>query len=277
MIKKLISGLRWFNVALRHPGVTTSNLLTLPFLTQGRQFGRQAKFWPDSRANVDQINQPNELASYFLSHDVGPGIWKWMHYFDIYERHLSKFAGREVNIVEIGIYSGGSLGMWKHYFGDGCHVWGVDIEEACRAYETERVSIVIGDQADRSFWKKFKRDVPIVDIVIDDGGHLAEQQLVTFEELMPHIRPGGVYLCEDITTTHNRFAAYIHGLSNNLNAASWQAIENGVAGIASSNSELQSAINSIHLYPFVAVVEKNEHPLQKLVSPKKGTQWQPFL
>jgi len=62
-----------------------------------------------------------------------------------------------------------------------------------------------------------RKTVPLVDIVIDDGGHLPEQQLVTLEELLPHVRPGGVYFCEDIHYNFNDFAAYVQGLSDNLN------------------------------------------------------------
>ena len=136
---------------------------------------------------------------------------------------------------------------------------------------------MIGDQADRMFWADFKKSVPVIDILIDDGGHLAEQQLVTLEEMLPHIRPGGVYLCEDVVTVNNRFASYVQGLSQNLNTASWCRLEGETPGIASVSSSFQSAIHSIHLYPFVTVIEKREQALHKLVSPRQGTQWQPFL
>jgi len=120
-------------------------------------------------------------------------------------------------VLEIGIYSGGSLLMWKEYFGENAKIYGVDIHESCRAFEDERTKVFIGDQADRSFWADVKKTAPFIDIVIDDGGHLPEQQLVTLEELLPHVRPGGVYFCEDIHHNFNDFAAYIQGLSDNLN------------------------------------------------------------
>jgi hypothetical protein len=59
------------------------------------------------------------------------------------------------------------------------------------------IKIFIGDEEDRKFWRRFKAEVPAVDIVIDDGGHQTQQQVVTLEELLPHLRPGGVYICED--------------------------------------------------------------------------------
>jgi hypothetical protein len=92
-----------------------------------------------------------------------------MHYYGIYERHLSKFVGQEVNVVEIGVYSGGSLDMWRDWLGPRCHIHGVDIAEECRAYAGEQVSITIGDQADPRFWREFLQAHAPIDIVIDDG------------------------------------------------------------------------------------------------------------
>ena len=72
--------------------------------------------------------------------------------------------------------------MWRHYLGTACHVYGVDIEPICKSYENDYVKILIGDQADRSFWKSFREEIPPLDVVIDDGGHAVEQQIVTIEE-----------------------------------------------------------------------------------------------
>ena len=209
---------------------------------------------------------PNPLRNYFDSHAEGRGIWKWAHYFEIYHRHLSKFIGREVHIVEIGIFSGGSLDMWKHYFGAQCHVYGIDIEPACKTYETERTKIFIGDQADRQFWKGFRQAVPTVDILIDDGGHLPQQQIISLEEMLPHIRRDGVYLCEDVHGIHGAFAAYALGLADSLNAFK----ESG------EPSSFQRDIHSVHLYPFLAVIEKCARPREAFSSLRRGTQWAPF-
>ena len=110
---------------------------------------------------------------------------KWLHYFDLYHRHLQKFIDRPVTVVEVGVYSGGSMPMWRHYFGEHCRVHGVDIQEECKMYEDAHTTIHIGDQADRAFWKRFRESVPAVDVLIDDGGHQPEQQMVTLEEMLP--------------------------------------------------------------------------------------------
>ena len=68
----------------------------------------------------------NDLEKYFTD-NTGGLINKWKHYFEIYERHFSRFRGTEVNILEFGVSQGGSLQMWKEYFGPDCMVFGVDI------------------------------------------------------------------------------------------------------------------------------------------------------
>ena len=127
------------------------------------------------------------------------------------------FADRKFTFSKIGVYSGGSLDMWRNYFGPKATIYGVDIAPDCRVYENDGIKIFIGDQADRSFWGGLRRKVPTLDIVIDDGGHVPEQQIVSLEELLPFLRPGGVYLCEDVHRTHNQFASYVHGLGHKLN------------------------------------------------------------
>jgi hypothetical protein len=215
----------------------------------------------------------NELEAYFDAHKTGRGLWKWRHYFPIYDAHFAKFKGREVHILEIGIFSGGSLDMWRSYFGDKVHVYGVDIEPACRVYESSGTRIFIGDQSDRKFWQQFIAEVPQLDIIIDDGGHLPSQQIPTLEMLLPHLRPGGVYLCEDIRGRFNTFVSYVHGLSRDLYGG--QLFDEN-PDLELTPTDLQRSIDSIHLYPFVAVVEKREERLEHMSAPKHGTEWQPF-
>jgi hypothetical protein len=105
--------------------------------------------------------------------------------------------------------------------------------------------------------------VPRIDIVIDDGGHQPEQQIATFESIFTHISPGGVYLCEDVHNIRNRFHMYVCGLSRNMNT------KDGPTGF-------QSMVDSIHMYPFVTVVERPSVPLVEMTSEKHGTQWQPL-
>jgi hypothetical protein len=218
-----------------------------------------------------ESRKSNPLRQYFNSIENGKGIWKWDHYFDIYHRHLQKFVGLTGHIAEVGVYSGGSLGMWHFYFGPGCHVYGIDSQPECMVYEGEHTRIFIGDQADRSFWRHFRENVPLLDVLIDDGGHRPEQQIATLEEILPHLRPGGVYICEDITGIHNRFATYVSGLSATLNAFDLRSEGRVFA------TPFQRSIGSIHMYPFVVVIERSAYDIKELRGERRGSEWQPFI
>lgn len=259
--------------------------LTAHPIRSGRQMGRvpdafrAARFcesWPASASSAagDDVN-PNPLRAFFDARTEGPGIWKWLHYFDIYHRHLQKFVGTGAHVVEIGVYSGGSLDMWHDYFGEKARVTGVDIAPECRSYEDARTKIAIGDQADRAFWAKFRNENPEVDVVIDDGGHQPEQQLVTLEEMLPHIRPGGVYICEDVHGRGSHFAAFAHALADNLNESQRAPDPAGLPRYRAT--PFQSAIQSVSFYPYVVVIEKSAAPRAEFTAPKHGTAWQPFL
>src|ERR1700722_5430768 len=124
----------------------------------------------------------NDLEKYFTE-NTGRIIHKWKHYFEIYDRHFSRFRGTDVHLVEFGVKHGGSLQMWKHYFGPRAKINGVDINPPSREGAEPQIEIFIGDQADRSFLKSLLTQIPRMDILIDDGGHTMDQQINTYEEL----------------------------------------------------------------------------------------------
>jgi hypothetical protein len=266
---RFLKTLSW---ALGQPIDVTFGIENAMYAKRGSEYA--AKMSPCNTPPPTQQPGPvqNRLREYFDALDEGNGIFKFLHYFDIYERHFSKFVGKEVHIVEVGVYSGGSLKMWHNYFGDKCHVYGVDILQECEAYEEENTKIFIGDQESRDFWRDLKRSVPRVDILIDDGGHLAEQQIVTLEEILPHLSPGGVYMCEDISGSRMKLTAYMNGLQNELNSF------NGTPSDPdrSRTTPFQQQVNSIHQYPYAFVIEKNDEPVGELSAVKKGTIWNPF-
>ncbi|MDD4955682.1 MAG: class I SAM-dependent methyltransferase [Candidatus Omnitrophica bacterium] len=236
---------------------------------------RYAKDWLTS--NTDNISPSllnagesleatNPLKSYINNYKGEKGICKPIHYFDIYHRCFKKFIGRETHILEVGVYSGGSLEMWRSYFGSNCHVYGIDIEEKCKLFENDYTKIFIGDQGDRQFWKQFKEKVAKIDIIIDDGSHLAEDQIITLEEMLPHLSPGGVYLCEDIADTHSKLVAYLYGMINGLN-------EWGLPEPDKEGTQFQKWVKTIQFFPWVAVVEKEEKAEQRFTMQRLGTKW----
>ncbi len=201
-------------------------------------------------------------------------IHKWQHYFEIYDRHFFRFRNKEVHIVEFGVSHGGSLQMWKKYFGPKAKIYGIDVNPECKKLEEDRVQIFIGDQEDREFLKSLASSIPKIDILIDDGGHTMRQQIHTYEELFQKIDENGVYLIEDLHTSywdnyggghlkHNTFIEYSKNFIDYINA--WHS-EN--VNSLDVNDFTKSAY-SLHYYDSILVVEKR--PMQKSFHSMTGT------
>ena len=142
----------------------------------------------------------NDLYSFFLQRRNTRPMHKWHHYFEVYERHFGRFRHTNPAVLEIGVQGGGSLEMWREYFGEAAHIYGVDSEPTAKRNEDLATKVYIGDQADRNFLREVRREVGVLDIVIDDGGHRSNQQITSFEELYPTMSANGVYLVEDTHT-----------------------------------------------------------------------------
>jgi hypothetical protein len=253
--------------SLRHQLWLTETIRASKYCDQWTANGEDERT-PSSRAH-ETSDQDNAFWNYFASHTEGRGIFKIRHYFDIYHRHLSKFVGERVHVVEIGVQSGGSLEMWRRCFGPKCHVTGIDIQEGCKVFEDPATTVLIGDQADRSFWAKFRERCAPVDVLIDDGGHETEQQMVTLEEMLPYLRPGGVYICEDVWRPNYAFRAFAYSLVENLND-----FEFGVpAEFQAIPTPFQASVNSIHFYPLMVVIERNQCLVNQFVGLRHGTEW----
>ena len=137
----------------------------------------------------------NELRNYFEQNE-GRLINKFDHYFDVYERYFSKFRNKKITIVEIGVYQGGSLQMWRKYFGKEATIWGIDIDPRCKSLEDENTHILIGSQEDPLFLRSIVDKIGMIDILIDDGGHTQDQQIVSFEELYQKVKSKEINLNE---------------------------------------------------------------------------------
>jgi Methyltransferase domain len=122
-------------------------------------------------------------------------------YFEVYERVLGRFAGRGATIVEVGVGDGGSILMWKKYFRD-ARIIGVDINPNARDLSRFGIEIHIGDQGSDAFWETFYADVGPIDVLLDDGGHHQEQQIVTVAHALRNLRDGGVAFVEDVNTSY---------------------------------------------------------------------------
>jgi hypothetical protein len=129
---------------------------------------------------------------------------KYDSYFQVYEETLRRYVGKQITFVEVGILNGGSLFMWREYFGPGARIIGIDLNPAAERWRADGFEIFIGDQADPSFWREFYRQVGAIDVLMDDGGHRNSQQILTVSEAIPNVRDGGTIIVEDIHGSYMR-------------------------------------------------------------------------
>jgi hypothetical protein len=203
------------------------------------------------------------VAEVFLRHR-GRDTIKWEHYLEAYERHFREFVNRKPVVLEIGVMQGGSLQVWKEYFGPGARIIGIDVNPAAPRYAEPGIEIRVGSQGDRAFLEDLARQCGGFDIVIDDGSHRMEDQKTALETLWPHLRIPGVYLCEDVHTSYftrfgggfrrpDTFLQRARDLIDALNAR-WtgrldrQEVERWTA-----------SLHGIHFYPAMVFFEKRPH------------------
>lgn len=141
------------------------------------------------------------LHRYFLNNGH-KRLHKWVHYFDIYERHFARFRGKRTTMVEIGVSGGGSLAMWRAYLGPQARIIGIDIDPSCKAHEAEGIEVMIGSQDSPALLDNLLARYPKIDIVLDDGSHMMRHVNASFRHLYPRISPEGVYMVEDLHTAY---------------------------------------------------------------------------
>jgi len=211
-----------------------------------------------------------ELELYFKGNKKNQ-IHKWSNYFDIYERHLSGFRNKNIVFLEIGVSQGGGLQMWRHYFGDGAKIYGIDIDPRCRGVEDKNIKVFIGSQADSKFLREVIEKIAPIDIVIDDGSHNSSHQIISFKELFGALREGGVYLCEDTFTSYwlkygggykrrSTYIEYMKNIVDDLHAYHSRQKRFKV-------TEYTKSISSVSFYNGIVVVKKgNQAPPRELKS-----------
>jgi hypothetical protein len=193
----------------------------------------------------------------------GKKIDKWAHYFPAYERHFCRFRGHSIVFVEIGCGGGGSLEMWRNFFGPFAQIVGIDIRPECKKFESEQISVRIGDQTDPELWESVLHEFGPPHIVLDDGSHIMEHVNATFNLLYHRLDSNGVYLVEDLHTAYraeygggyrhqNSFIETCKNLLDQLNADH--------AREAISPSRFTRETTSLHFYDSIAVFERGRRP-----------------
>ena len=121
-------------------------------------------------------------------------------YTDIYEKYFNNYINPI--ILEIGVYQGASIKMMNDYYYNKCKIVAFDRGDQLEFKNYfANVIMIRGDQSIRDDLKKVTPEGPF-DIIIDDGSHLIEHQLISFATLFPLLKEDGIYIIEDLHTSH---------------------------------------------------------------------------
>lgn len=134
-----------------------------------------------------------------------PGGHKWRHYFPFYEELLAPRLKGPIRLLEIGVYRGATLEMWRRYLPQGSVIVGLDIDPECSVFDDADVGVHvrIGDQSDPAFLAGVVRDFGPFDVIIDDGSHFAPHMIASFNALfLDGLKPDGLYVAEDTHTNY---------------------------------------------------------------------------
>lgn len=137
--------------------------------------------------------------------------FKHTSYFQVYDRLFAPYRNRPITFVEVGVFNGGSLFMWRDFFGAEARIVGIDLNPGAKRWESDGFEIFVGSQADPSFWRDFFAKIGPVDVLLDDGGHFFDQQIVTVNEALPFIKDDGLLVVED---THSSYMNSYFGPSH---------------------------------------------------------------
>ncbi len=228
-------------------------------------------FWGIKATTKELSTPPTGVLRDIFYNNLTRQCIKWSNYFDIYERHFSKFVNKNPVVVEIGVFSGGSLEMWKKYFGPGSTIIGVDINEDVISVTPDDCRTVIGNQADPDFWNKFFELFPNVDVVIDDGSHQYIHQIVSLEQIFPRLAIGGVYLCEDTMCNYwpvfeggvneKTFINYTKRVVDALYGAHYKPED--ITPDSTMFNDYYRNVAALHFYTGVVVIDKETYVEEK--------------
>lgn len=187
-------------------------------------------------------------------------VHKWHHYIPLYDKYFGIFRNRKIRFLEIGVSKGGSLQMWRKYFGEDAIIFGIDINPECKKYDGIHGQVRIGSQVDSDFLLSVIAEMGGIDIVLDDGSHHMDHIVSTLRTLFPHLNNSGVYLIEDLHTAYwNGYGGGISSKNNFFNIIRdvVDDIHHWYHGEGLREEMISNSCSAIHIHDSIVVLEKN--------------------
>lgn len=218
--------------------------------------------------------EAGSLADIFWN-NKGPVVHKWLHYLPVYERHFAPFVGQPIKFLEIGVSHGGSLQMWRKYFGDEVVLFGIDIDPDCAEFDGQAGQVRIGSQADPEFLESVIQEMGGVDIVLDDGSHDSRHIRASLHALYPKLNEGGLYMIEDLHCSY--WPKWSGGYRRSV--AFWEDVKKMIDDMhhwyhkrGQKIDPTRGNLAAMHIYDSIVVLEKRkvERPTQIRIGDEKA-------
>lgn len=192
------------------------------------------------------------------------------NYCEKYELYFNQIRYRKLKILEIGVQNGFSLKMWKNYFANSL-IYGIDIKD-CSHFNEDRIKNFCFSQTDVSKLNQINKEYGPFDIIIDDGSHINEHMVETFNCMFPLLNKDGYYILEDLHCCYWKSFSDSKKMIHKINELIDDLNSNGKCGIADINkinedlfyinngnklSESEKIIDFIHLYKSICIIKKN--------------------
>jgi hypothetical protein len=208
--------------------------------------------------NIPDADKAGKFAQIFFN-NKNQTVNKWLHYLPIYDRIFGNYSNTPIKFLEIGVFRGGSMNLWREFFGPQATIFGIDINPDCAQYDGISGQVRIGSQDDPDFLERVVAEMGGIDIVLDDGSHIASHQRASFEILFPLLKEGGLYVIEDLHTSYwpsfegglGRAGTGIEFLKEKIDVMHSHYFKQG-----SNRSEKMAPIHSVQFFDSVAVIEK---------------------
>jgi hypothetical protein len=186
------------------------------------------------------------LREWFNNQKIGARPDKRM-FIDIYDFWFAPIKHKVTSLLEIGVQYGHSLEMWRDFFPEAT-IYGIDIDlTKCNIQDRSRIVLYEGSQSNVDLLQKVIHDAGEFDIVIDDGSHVGDDAMISYNTLIDHTRL--LYIMEDIYLFSTHCIMKVMHLATEF----WKHITNKRQTVEEAH---QLSIRGIHIYQELLIIEK---------------------